>query len=154
MADLMRHIIYESRENYISLEKEIEFVTNFVALQKIRAAEDVTIEFNIKGTVPPAHIAPLLFEPFIDNAFKHGLPGANGQDYIRILFNFESPGWLEFSIENNFDTGPDGTQKKDKGIGIENVKQRLKYLYPANDYKLTIEHQNYNHSVKLHLKLK
>lgn len=154
LADLMRHIIYESRENYISLEKEIEFVTNFVALQKIRAAEDVTIEFNIKGSVPSAHIAPLLFEPFIDNAFKHGLPGTNGKDYIRILFNFELHGWLEFCIENNFEPEPDGTQKKDKGIGIENVKQRLKHLYHTNDFKLTIEHRDYAHRVKLHLKLK
>lgn len=154
LADLMRHIIYESRENYISLEKEIEFVTNFVALQKIRASENVNIEFKITGEVPSSKIAPLIFEPFIDNAFKHGLPGINGQDFIHISFDFETPGWIKFRIENNYESLPEGTRKKAGGIGIENVKQRLNYLYSNKDYSLKILHQNNKHLVNLHLKLK
>ena len=75
LSDLMRHIIYESKENYISLEKEIEFVNNFIELQKIRTSDKTKIKYEIKGKIPSAKIAPLLFEPFIDNAFKHGLPG-------------------------------------------------------------------------------
>lgn len=154
LADLMRHIIYESRENFIDLHKEIEFVTNFIALQKIRASDDVTIQFTLSGEVPPARIAPLIFEPFIDNAFKHGLPGTNGNDFIKINFNFESDNWLKFSIENNYEPVPERTGKKMGGIGIENVKQRLKHLYAPAEYKLNIDHQNRIHSVKLQLKLK
>jgi two-component system, LytTR family, sensor kinase len=141
LADLMRHITYESRENYIPLEKEIEFVTNFVALQEIRASENVNIEFKIKGEVPSSKIAPLIFEPFIDNAFKHGLPGTNDQDFIHIIFDFETSGWIIFSIENNYEPIPEGTRKKEGGIGIENVKQRLNYLYGTKDYNLNILHQ-------------
>lgn len=154
LADLMRHIIYESRENFIDLHKEIEFVTNFIALQKIRTSDNVNIQFHLSDNVPQARIAPLIFEPFIDNAFKHGLPGTDGNDFIKINFDFESNNWLKFSIENNYEPLPERAGKKTSGIGIENVKQRLKFLYPSADYQLNIVHQNRVHAVNLRLKLK
>lgn len=153
LAELMRHIIYESRENYISLEKEIEFVTNFIEMQKIRVSEQVNIHYELKGTVPPAKIAPLLFEPFIDNAFKHGLPRSDGKDFIRISFDFNVPESLYFCIENNYETMTD-ISKKNSGIGISNVKQRLQHLYNSSEYQLKIVHQDQIHSVNLRLNLK
>lgn len=153
LSDLMRHIIYESKENYIDLEKEIEFVDNFIALQKIRTSEQTKIEYKIIGNIPSAKIAPLIFEPFIDNAFKHGLPGTNNSDFISIIINFEHSGFLNFKLKNNFENiGP--WDKKNSGIGIENVKQRLKYLYKTNEYNLNIEKKNNLFSVSLKIKLK
>jgi two-component system LytT family sensor kinase len=131
LSDLMRHIIYESKENYIYLEKEIEFVTNFIALQKIRTSEQTKIEYNINGTIPSAKIAPLIFEPFIDNAFKHGLPGANNADFITIQIDFNHSDFLFFELKNNFED-VEHWNNKNSGIGIENVKQLLKYLYQPN----------------------
>jgi sensor histidine kinase YesM len=154
LADLMRHIIYESRDNFIELDKEIEFVTNFVALQKIRVAEDVEITFLTEGTPPQAKIAPLLFEPFIDNAFKHGLPGTGNNDFIHINFNFETENWLKFHIENNYESKTDGEKPVHSGIGIENVKQRLNLLYAENEYQIEINRKEHVHSVNLKLKLK
>jgi sensor histidine kinase YesM len=151
LSDLMRHIIYESRGNYIALEKEIEFVNNFIELQKIRASEEVKINYEINGEIPSAKIAPLLFEPFIDNAFKHGLPG-NNEDFIQIFFDFSTDGFLHFSIENNFDP-PENKTQKTGGIGVKNVKRRLKYLYKPNDYKLEISGEKNIYSVNLQLKL-
>ncbi len=153
LSDLMRHIIYESRENFISLAKEIEFVDNFIALQKIRTPENVEIQYEIKGDIPPARIAPLLFEPFIDNAFKHGLPASTNSDFVNILFDFRQNDFLIFRIENNYEQ-PFTWNKKDSGIGIKNVKQRLKYLYNPNDYELNISKENSTFSVILQLKLK
>jgi two-component system, LytTR family, sensor kinase len=153
LADLMRHIIYESREKYIPLEKEIEFVNNFIEMQRIRTAENVEIRYETKGQVPSAQIAPLLFEPFIDNAFKHGLPGADGKDYIHISFDFENTDWLSFMISNNYEI-PVKPLKKEGGIGLSNVKQRLQYLYQPSDYQLQISHQNNIHTVHIRLKLK
>jgi len=152
LSDLMRHIIYESKENYISLEKEIEFVDNFVALQRIRTSDKTAIEYVKYGNVPSARIAPLLFEPFIDNAFKHGLPGTETNDFIRIRFNFESPSKLIFSIENNYQD-EDKWNKKNSGIGVKNVKQRLALLYKESEYTLNITKQNHIYSVLLELKL-
>ena len=152
LSDLMRHIIYDSREKYISLDKEIEFVNNFIELQKIRAPQHVKIDYTIKGTVPSAKIAPLLFEPFIDNAFKHGLPGNEDKDYIEISFDFTHSQELHFHIENNYDTTEKAT-KKPGGIGVKNVKRRLKHLYQKKDYALEITAENNIYSVNLQLKL-
>ncbi len=152
LSDLMRHIIYESKENYISLEKEIEFVDNFIALQRIRTSENTTIEYIKTGNIPSARIAPLLFEPFIDNAFKHGLPGSEKSDFIRIQFNFTNPSRLTFSIENNYQD-LENWNKKHSGIGVQNVKQRLSMLYKANEYVLKIDTQKNIYSVHLELKL-
>lgn len=153
LSDLMRHIIYESKEKYISLEKEIEFVNNFITLQKIRVPDNVLIKYNIMGEIPSLKIAPLLFEPFIDNAFKHGLPGNEGEDFIEINFNFEVPEILDFTISNNFEEHVN-LNRKNSGIGIKNVKQRLKLLYKPNDYSLTTKKENHIFSVHLQLKLK
>ncbi|NQU55168.1 MAG: sensor histidine kinase [Bacteroidetes bacterium] len=153
LSDLMRHIIYESKENYISLDKEIDFVNNFIALQKIRTSEQTKIEYHINGEIPSAKIAPLLFEPFIDNAFKHGLPGANNLDFISIKFNFNKSDFLEFELKNNYEN-TEHWNKKNSGIGIENVKQRLKYLYKPDEYFLNIDKKNNIFSVSLKLKLK
>lgn len=153
LSDLMRHIIYESKENYISLEKEIEFVNNFVALQKIRTSEKTKINYEILGEMPSAKIAPLLFEPFIDNAFKHGLPGIISVDYILIKFDFRVPGFLIFEISNNYEA-VEKKATRNSGIGIDNVKQRLKLLYRKKEYNLTIQNGANIHTVLLKLKLK
>jgi len=152
LSDLMRHIIYESKENYIPLEKEIDFVNNFIALQKIRTSESNKIDYKLEGKVPDAKIAPLLFEPFIDNAFKHGLPGIHNSDYIKILFNFKNAGFVIFQLENNFENTEQN--KKNSGIGIENVKQRLKHLYKTEEYELEIKKENGIFSVFLKIKLR
>jgi len=152
LSDLMRHIIYESKENFISLEKEIEFVDNFIALQQIRVSENTRITYQKEGTIPDARIVPLLFEPFIDNAFKHGLPGNDHKDFIAISFRFQND-LLFFTIKNNFSV-PDHRNSKNSGIGVQNVKQRLSLLYKKNEYDLIIDKEDHIYSVSLKLKLK
>lgn len=153
LADLMRHIIYDSKENYIGIEKELEFVNNFIELQRIRTSEKTTIKFEIIGQIPSAKIAPLLFEPFIDNAFKHGLPGNEANDYIEITFKFIPEKKLFFHIKNNFNDSFSKKQNK-TGIGLENVKQRLKLLYQPEEFKLEIHKSMNIFSVELELLLK
>lgn len=152
LSDLMRHIIYESKENYIALNKEIEFVDNFIALQQIRISENTKLTYKKKGDLPDARIVPLLFEPFIDNAFKHGLPGNDKEDFIDIQFFFEEDS-LHFSIKNNYADAEDW-DKKNSGIGIQNVKQRLALLYKENEFDLNVMKNNNIYSVELNLKLK
>ena len=153
LSDLMRHIIYESKENYISLDKELEFVNNFIALQRIRTSDKTKIKYEIIGSIPSAKIAPLLFEPFIDNAFKHGLPGTDNTDFINITFNFEIHDSLVFTLENNYEE-QFSQKKSDSGIGLNNVKQRLKLLYQPHEYNLDIHKKDHTHTVMLKLKLK
>lgn len=153
LSDLMRHIIYESKGNFIMLEKEIDFVNNFISLQKIRTSDKTRIKYEILGKVPDAKIAPLLFEPFIDNAFKHGLPGTEKDDFITIKFDFLKSGEISFLIENNYEENTEWN-KKHSGIGIQNVKKRLTLLYQSNEYHLNIQKKNRIHRVTLRLKLK
>lgn len=153
LSDLMRHIIYESRENYIRLLKEIEFVDNFIALQKIRTSDTTRIKYSKTGEIPDARIAPLLFEPFIDNAFKHGLPGNDEDDYIAISFDFSSKEQLSFSIKNNYEENKH-LDTANSGIGISNVKERLKHLYKKNEYTLNVNKEDGIFSIELELQLK
>ncbi len=153
LSDLMRHIIYDSRENFIYLSKEIEFVENYISLQKIRISSKATINYNIEGPVSEKKIAPLLFEPFIDNAFKHGLNNSNGKAFINIKFHFKDSNTLNFIIENSFEE-PLKQNPKYKGIGLTNVEQRLSRLYKPNEYKLTVSENNHVFKVELELKLK
>jgi LytS/YehU family sensor histidine kinase len=153
LADLMRHIIYESKENYIPIEKELEFVQNFIELQRIRTSEKTSIKYTIKGKIPSAKIAPLLFEPFIDNAFKHGLPGADEIDFINICFDFSTETKLNFTIDNNF-SDLFIRNKKNSGIGLQNVKQRLRLLYHTNEFDLQIDKSDNVFRVSLDLILK
>jgi LytS/YehU family sensor histidine kinase len=135
------------------LEKELEFVNNFIELQRIRTSHKTKIKYEITGKVPSAKIAPLLFEPFIDNAFKHGLPGTGNPDFIHITFNFENNNFLRFTLENNYEElFPQ--HKNNSGIGLSNVKQRLKLLYQPNDFKLNILKKDHIHMVTLELRLK
>lgn len=153
LSDLMRHIIYESKENYILLEKEIEFVDNFIALQKIRTADQTKIKYSISGEIPSGKIAPLLFEPFIDNAFKYGLPGTTGSDFIAIQIDFAEADYLSFKAKNNYEP-LEIQNSKHSGIGIENVKQRLKFLYKPEEYTLNINKENQIFSIDLKIKIK
>ena len=152
LSDLMRHIIYESKEHFIPLEKEIDFVDNFIALQQIRVSQATVISYIKKGSIPDAKIIPLLFEPFIDNAFKHGVPGNSENDFIKIEFEFEE-NELFFEIKNNY-SDTEKWSKKHSGIGIKNVKQRLALLYKPAEYKLEIDNKNYIYTIKLRLNLK
>jgi len=153
LSDLMRHVIYESRENFISLSKELVFVENYLALQKIRISDNIKISYLVKGGIPEKRIAPLLFEPFIDNAFKHGLNSKNGNDYVSVLFDFRNPESLQFTIENSYEEGFT-EHTKYKGIGLENVKQRLKHLYNEDEYSLSINRNGRIFKINLRLDLK
>jgi len=130
LSDLMRHIIYESDVEFIPLEKEVEMVKNYIELQNLRSVEQDRIKMEIKGEIKGKIIAPLLFLPFVENSFKHGLRGGKNNSYVRI--KIETTGQsLFFSIKNNKGENVEIADSKYKGIGIENVKKRLELIYPG-----------------------
>lgn len=153
LSDLMRHVLYESKEDFILLEKEINFVTNFIELQKLRLNKKVDLRFKMEGKIPNKRIAPLLFEPFIDNAFKHGIRSPADNPFIHISFKFTEE-QVFFEVRNNYAENLNGTKDKAHGIGLQNVEKRLKFLYRRKDYKLVVNNTNHVFSVFLNLKLK
>lgn len=143
LSDLMRYMLYDCRDSYVIIDKEISFIKNYLELEKIRIGEKANIELNVIGNTHSLQISPLLFIPFIENAFKHGSNRQINHSFIKITFDFEKQGFVKFVIENTKDDKEHLTDKKYSGIGIENVKKRLLLLYPEK-YKLKIAD---NHTV-------
>ncbi len=141
LSDLMRYILYDCNDRYVLLEKELEFVTNYLELQKIRLDDSIPVKMEVKGSAARSKIAPLLFEPLIENAFKHGAYGRNNNGFVNILFNFEDKNQIELSIENRSERMWNKEREKNSGIGIKNVIRRLELLYPEK-HRLEIKDED------------
>jgi len=155
LSELMRYLLYETRENKQSLKKEILCIQNYLDLERMRYGDQVKINMEITGIIQGKKIPPMLFIPFIENAFKHGASKNIGEVLISIFINVENDN-ITFSIIN---TLPDKranhtTLQESGGIGIENVKKRLVLGYHKNDYNLDIHSDEHNYNVTLKIKTK
>jgi LytS/YehU family sensor histidine kinase len=138
LSDMMRYILYECNDRYVFVDKELDFIKNYLELQRIRLDEAIPVSINVKGSASQNKIAPLLFEPLIENAFKHGAYGKKNNGFVNILFNFEEKDKMELLIENRFDNKWQNEVEERKGIGIKNVTRRLELLYPdKHDLKIS-----------------
>ncbi len=147
LSDLMRHMLYESDKEKVALEKETEYLKNYIQLQKLRLPPEVQVNFQVEGELQGKTIAPMLFIPFVENAFKHGVDTAGGNIQIKLQLKGNT---LSFDMINRISKA----QNKDavSGIGLANVRKRLDLLYP-NRYKLEHKETNGNFVVHLHLNL-
>ncbi|MCU0345921.1 MAG: histidine kinase [Saprospiraceae bacterium] len=128
LSELMRYMLYESGGTQVPLEKEVDYLQNYVELQKIRFEEDVDIRLNIEGTPGPQLIEPMLMIPFVENAFKHGV-GLIQSPVIDISLIIREKSFV-FNVKNK--TTIEAVEDKDSasGIGLRNVQRRLELLYP------------------------
>ena len=131
LSDMMRYTIYNGKEDHVSLKDEVGYLENYIELHKIRYHKAVDIRFK-KSLNQEVKVAPLLFIILLENAFKHGVEKLTQNAYIYIDISSQMNTIL-FSIENNFE---ENTAKGHKGIGLENLHQRLELLYP-NQHTLT-----------------
>lgn len=152
LSDLMRHIIYESDTELILLEKEVEMIKNYIELQNLRTVEKDKIRLEVVGNTKGKKIAPLLFLPFVENSFKHGLKG--GAQNIFVNIKIEVTGKiLNFEIENSKGNVAQHENSKYKGIGIDNVKKRLELIYPKMHLlKVSDNHETYKVLLQVQLK--
>lgn len=126
LSSLMRFAIYQGNEPYIPLEQEINYLNDYVDLQKLRLdPQKHEVQFEVNGEVPDAHIAPLLLITLIENAFKHGL-SMRHPSFIHIQLDL-NPSQLTLQVSNS--THPD-KQQETGGLGLVNIRQRLDLLYP------------------------
>jgi len=133
LSDMMRYTIYEGKNDRVPISEEIEYLKNYIALHKIRHQKNVSIEFE-HNTLPEDEIAPLLFIILVENAFKHGIEKLANNAYIKIKLT-SNKNHIYFSVENNFDAT---SLVNSKGIGIENLKHRLRLIYPdAHSLKIS-----------------
>lgn len=131
LADMMRFMLQENVQQQIALSRELDYLRHYIELQKLRTAPhpSVTIETFIPDAVAPCHIAPMLLIPFVENAFKHGI-SFREPSYIKLLVELNN-NTLRLQVSNSrHEQNRFNPEKKNTGIGLNNVKQRLNLLYP------------------------
>ena len=127
LSQLMQYMLYEGSLTKVPLRKEIEYLQNYLALERIRYGPGLHLSFQISGSTSQIMIAPLLLLPFVENAFKHGLSRQLGEAWLQIQLSV-SPNELIFKVENSKpETTVQGTAT---GIGLPNVSKRLQLIYP------------------------
>lgn len=147
LSEIMRYMLYESNDHKVDLAKELQYLQNYIDLQKIRFGNKAFVDFKITGEVGNQKIVPLLLIAFIENAFKHGVAN-DPSSPICLRINLDGT-HLHFYMENkkhmmNRDT--------EGGIGLNNVKRRLDLLYSGN-YSLTIRDAATTYTCELSLVL-
>jgi hypothetical protein len=136
LSRLMRYLLYESEQGKTSLSSEIEFMNYYIDLMKLRMSEKVTLEVSFPGEYTNFALPPLLFIPFIENAFKHGI-SYREKSFIRISMIVLKDS-ITFRCVNSMVQAYDDHIQDHSGIGLENVKKRLNLLYPGK-HELKIE---------------
>ena len=151
LSDMMRYMLYESNVEQVPLRQELRFMDNYIELQRLRSDRRSRIDYRKKGNPSGKNIAPLLFLPFIENAFKHGIKGDPSGGYVRIRLEILNDA-VDLYVENNRGK-VDKVEKGDyNGIGLSNVKRRLELLYPGH-YDLDIRQEERTFSVRVKLEL-
>ncbi|HEV9036570.1 MAG TPA: sensor histidine kinase [Puia sp.] len=134
LADIMRYLIYECNEEKIPLDKEIEFIRNYIEIEKTRYNAD--IRFTVEGMTTGIMIEPFLFISFIENGFKHAMDHTFNEPFIYITLRVGS-GQLVLNVLNSTNTELEMQAQRINGMGISHSRSLLELLYPAS-YDLDI----------------
>ena len=150
LGDMMRFMLNDNHQDRIPLSKEIEYLNNYIDIQRMRIDEnhDVEIKINIQQSEREIFIAPMLLNPFIENAFKHGISFRN-PSWIYITLTYDAQK-LYFKVHNSLHpkTDIDELESENNGIGLENVRKRLELIYP-NRHTLDIQASDNDYFVSL-----
>lgn len=150
LADIMKYILAEGKEDKVILQKEIEMLFNYTELERLRKP-DAEITFTATGNTIGCFITPLLLLPLVENAFKYGLNAVAKNGFIKINIDVNKNS-LNVIVENNVPPVKNKEALHSLGIGIENVKKRLELLYPGK-YVLNIDKRAASYYVNLQLQL-
>lgn len=150
LSQMMRYMLYDCNEQFVPLEKEINYLQDFIELQKLRLEENAMVNFSIEGDPENKKIAPLLLITFIENSFKHSMDTTDKP--VEIIIRLElSDHTLKFHTANTYT--PDAENDLNtEGIGLKNVKKRLELIY-GDQHELNIYPENHYYHVTLDLEL-
>jgi two-component system, LytTR family, sensor kinase len=147
LSDLLRFQLYDCTEDSIPIEKEREYLENYMALETLRKGARVTLDYRPEGDLHGFHIAPLVLIAFLENAFKFVSSYTDRENVIRVILRREEK-LFHASFYNTYEPLPPATVG---GIGIRNVMRRLELLYP--DYTLDVQHEHGSYTVTLTIPL-
>lgn len=130
LSDLLRYFLYETNDQQVAIENEVECLRNYIDLQKMRFLDDVAVSMQIEGDYADREVAPFLFVTLLENAYKHGVrPGQHCEIDVSLRLGEQA---LVFEIENDVVASESGNAGGDAagGLGLENLRRRLELLYP------------------------
>lgn len=151
LSDLMRYQLYDAAKERVPLIQEINFLKNYIAVEELRK-EHLKADIKVSGSTNSISVAPLIFLPFIENVFKHGYFSDPGHALLRVSWHVTQKS-IVFICQNS--KSPKGSSSREKvgGIGLENVKRRLKIHYPDN-FSLDTDENLSTYKVHLRINLK
>jgi sensor histidine kinase YesM len=150
LSEMMRYTMKETQHDFVPLEEEINYLNNYIELQKLRLESKIKFDYTIDGEFFELQIAPMLLIPFVENAFKHGVNSEQDSN-IRISIK-ANESELHFLVANNKVNIQSLTRENSGGIGIKNTKHRLDLIYPSK-HLLTIKETETDYTVSLHINL-
>lgn len=132
LAQLLSYMLYDSRKSLIPVEKELDYIRDYVNLERIRYGEKLDISVNVYGVLKDALAPPLLLLPLVENAFKHGI-APQGKGWIRVDVSRRN-GNLICKVENSVpeQTPPKQPDNEASGLGLSNLENRLEALFPQH----------------------
>lgn len=150
LSSLMRYMLQDCKEKFVALEKEFNYLRDFINLQRLQIENKAQVHVKIKGETADKYIAPLILVTFVENSFKHSMSSQTEEINITIELTIDGH-QLRLFCANTFSTNSNLDQLS-HGIGLENVRSRLELLYP-NAHLLNVGFQNRLYKVELEMDL-
>ncbi|MBO0321853.1 histidine kinase [Muricauda sp. CAU 1633] len=149
LSEMMRYVVTESDSEKVPLEYEIQYISDYIDLQKMRMGKHTDFVFEVKGNPSNKRIAPIILVNYVENAFKYGI-NPDVPSKISIFITIDSKG-VELHVENRITVKQNGLLEQTTE-GNRNTKKRLDYFYP-NKHRLDIDHRQDFYAVKLYIEL-
>jgi two-component system, LytTR family, sensor histidine kinase AlgZ len=150
LSSLLSYMLYDCKADEVRLEKEINIMKDYIDLEKERYGNTIEISWNVEGSIRDRFISPLLMLPFLENAFKHGASEQIERPWLSVELSVKSD-ILRCKIANSKNEFT-SVHHNGNGIGIENVKKRLAFMYPDN-YELAMHDEGNFFVVSLRINL-
>ncbi len=135
LSRLLRHVLYEDNQRFVSLDQELNFMKSYIELMSLRLSERVDLKVRLLEDGKGLLVAPLLFITLIENAFKHGVAPI-APSFIHISLEWLEPAGIRCYIENSYFPKKE-SDRSGSGIGLENLRKRLELLYPGKYFLRT-----------------
>ncbi len=149
LSQMMRYMIYDSNHPQVLLSKEIEYMENYISLEKLRLNDQIPICFEVKGDIGRVSVVPLILISFLENAFKHGVSSNFPKAWINVKLELHGNECV-YTVENS--KLPAKSQQEKSGIGLQNVHRRLDLSYPGK-YTLAIDDKPDRYRIELKIQI-
>ncbi|MFB9843076.1 sensor histidine kinase [Mucilaginibacter ginsenosidivorans] len=148
LSRMMRYLLYDTQSGHTMLSQEIAFVKDYISLMQLRLTDVVKVNIDTPSDLKDEPIAPMIFLPFVENAFKHGV-SATQDSHVDIII-WQRDKVLDLTVKNSIMNDNSISLDTNSGIGLVNTKRRLDLLYPGK-YKLDISEANASNEYTVHL---